>query len=208
MVKTFSSIHIINADIEEVRSRLAYCQMYANEFKPEKLDILKNQMDNMQNTLLKAIQVVKFINKQKEHNIRFYSIERGHNISIFSEYITFDNVFEIAKEFFADLDNYILSLGMIDTKSFRIDVIKNGNKITSLTCDASNEKKETMDFNYQVLKKSGLLSDVSDLKKILNMNFDEMIRKIESLLELPLTLNINDIDTNSSNVYIDDYVIV
>ena len=65
-----------------------------------------------------------------------------------------------------------------------------------------------MDFNYQVLKKSGLLSDVSDLKKILNMNFDEMIRKIESLLELPLTLNINDIDTNSSNVYIDDYVIV
>lgn len=205
--KAVSSIHIINADIEEVRNHLAYCQMFSDEFELEKFEVLKDKLENEQSTFLKTLKVVKFIKKQKERKVRFYCIERDSNISIFSEHFTFDNVFQIAREYFSDLNNYILAFSVFEGKKLRIDLVKEGEQLTSFIYNASEEGNLAFDFNLLIFEKSGILNNPSELEKIFHTDSNEVTGKLESLFDLPLSLEVKDIDINSSNVYLDEYFV-
>lgn len=184
MKKTYASIHVLNADIEEVRSRLSSCQV-TSALNQSDLEEISVRLDNAKNTFSKTVEIIRFLKKKQaelEKQICFYVIEKENQISIFSEYITANNVFKIASEYFADLDNYVIAFDLISDQRPCVEVTKGGQKTTFIDCDICGIKNMT--------------------------DLDEIVRELESFLDLSLTPDLEELDVNSPNVYIDEYIIL
>ena len=154
-----SSIHVLSKKTEAVLTRLGLCWDSVGEDMEETLNGLKKEMEKSDSQTIRLIKLLRFLKKQEEKTVTFHSIACNGIISIYSDYINVDNVFEFAQKCFEDINEYVLAFGSTDQK-IQLSVYKKGKKQTSFVYDGSFT--EGSDGHHKVLSKFGFAKQIDD----------------------------------------------
>lgn len=187
MGKKFTSIHVIDSNINEVGSLLAGCQ-FDNHVKQE--EWAKSLPKNLDLTSLFTL-----LKNTKAEEAVFYLINTNGNISVFSEYLISQTLKDKLVNWFEDYDKFVLSVDYFDDDFLEIQVYKNLKFIISLVIGDNLDDYSLIPakfdeniiceiFNIQPQK----LEETYDDNDIFNTCIN-----LEKLFNLPLTLKTLDV---------------
>jgi hypothetical protein len=208
MGTSFSSIHVINTDISSVEIRLANCQHASNlslsshiqeNLKSKNLDVDFNELFNF---------LTEF-HSFKQPVISFYSRQIGKNVSVFSDFFTFENILEIAQEYFNDMPNIVIAISLLDSDILNVSFLKKGKLLTSLTKGAPLNifNMTSHDLNTQILQKYFSIPKEQFDFLMQHSDLEEICNHLTNIFNLPMNIGINSIDKKDPHIHRCDFIV-
>ena len=117
------SIHVFNADKENVRNRLSQCQYYSENLN---LPIIKANAQGIvdcNSPFSQVSQIMRIAKKRKDKVITFYLADDLECVSVYSDFFVLPKAFSMAKDFFADMEALVIAIERIENK-IEISVIE------------------------------------------------------------------------------------
>lgn len=201
MGRKFTSIHVINSNIDEVLSRLWHCQIDWRRKQKDLFRVLREQNKLDLSTFAEVVSINKSIFGPKK--ITFYLVNNNSNISVFSEFFGSQAIKDTIKFWFKGFDKYILIVDYFDDDFLEIQVFKKDKFVTSLVAGCNLEPYELTPAKF----------DESVISTVFNIQPDEIEKAYNTddifqtcsnfadLFKLPLTLQANDVkDSKQLNV--------
>lgn len=208
MGTSFASIHVIDSNISSVEIRLANCQHTSNSLlsshikeisKSKKLDVDLNELFDF----LTAFRSF------RQPTVSFYSRQTGKNVSIFSDYFAFENISEIAQEYFKDMPNIVIAIGLLDSSILNVSFLKKGKILTSLIKGIHSNVSDftPRNLNIQALQKHFSISKEQLDFLLQHSDLEEICDYLSDIFKLPMNIGINSIDTKDSLVHRCDFIL-
>ncbi len=201
MGSTFSSIHVIDADFDIIERGLCNYQLEGKK-TIENSKTLQNELgyiEKEKNKFIQAAKLMKFLFNNKPMPVQFYCKKQNKFISVFSDFLKFETVDDIAREYFADFDNYVVSIGVLDSDVFSLSIYQKGDLVDNMML---GENLEVFGYSEKTLKskKAIKLLNFNDeqLQALMVMkDADEITAYISEYLGLqidPINVDLNDKD--------------
>lgn len=208
MGTSFASIHVINTDISSVEIRLANCQHTSNSLlsshiqenlKSKKLDVdFKELFD-----FLTAFHSL------KQPTVSFYSRQTGKNVSIFSDFFVFENILEIAQEYFNDMPNIVIAIGLLDSDILNVSFFKKGKLLTSLIKGTHLNVSDFTphNFNIKALQKHFSIPKERFHFLMQHSDLEEICDYLSNIFNLPMNMGIDSIDKKDPLIHRCDFIV-
>ncbi|MBP0724082.1 hypothetical protein J5Y03_02655 [Bacillus sp. RG28] len=194
MRKNYCSLHIFDADIEEVEIYLSDCDLdnlpnhpntkLLNEF------ISKNSINENSSEADQLSAVMKLISQVKEVKAVFYLSKTENVVNVYSEYLTFETIKDCVMNWFGKSGKKIVAVSNLDNDVIEISLYREGKFTTSgifgniesygfsKSCLSINEINSF--FNLQCVEEI----QVDELSQV-----DEIYSYFKDLFNLPIGLS-------------------
>ncbi len=133
MGNTFASIHILGADMEMVDCALANYQLEGSRRFNADLDNGKIETGFLKGNAIKQISAVfDLFEKYGVKEEKFFCLNQEKFISIFSDFFVFENVDDVAKDYFENFNCIAIAVGLLDGDIFSVNIYKEGELIDGM----------------------------------------------------------------------------
>lgn len=207
MGKQIASIHIIDSSLTFVDSQLMQLkEKYGNHF-------FNNKLNNIDSNILsddEVVQLVSFIklfHNKTSRKKRFYALFHEGNVSVFSDYLNYANVFDIAGSVFGESKKVIACSGFDDDFYF-LKSFCEGNETASLGVGDMIEelfafypKNDLVAFSDVVSCDSIIIDQIDKLLKANDISVDVLSDMLSLATGLPLNWSLEDLLENKSNIH-------
>lgn len=201
MRKSFASIHILGADMDMVDCALANYQLEGSSCFNSDLDSGKIGHGFLKGNAIKQISAVfDLLEKYSVKEEEFFCLNQENFISVFSDFIKFKNVNDVAKEYFGNFDCVVVSVGLLDGEIFSVNIYKEGELIDGMVIGENLQEYglSAREMKTDTAEKYFSLNP-AELNKILKLGNCELIcEKFSSALNIKL--DPKEIDFKSNDI--------
>lgn len=162
------SIHVYNSTPDDILGRLSQCQFYSETLNEALLDLASKSISKADTTATQFKKIIKLLKGKKDRLVNFYLFEKTAYISVFSDFFSLNNAFDMAKTFFDDMDNMILIVNIADNLMM-VEIRNFCNKSLKFVIDL-NENHTNQSIS-SVLEENGISNEMASL---LNSNLFEL----------------------------------
>ncbi|MBQ8574898.1 MAG: hypothetical protein IJ447_02495 [Clostridia bacterium] len=133
MGNTFASIHVLGADMEMVDCALANYQLESSRRFSADFDNNRINTDFLnENDSKQILAVLDLLKKYEMNEEEFFCLNQENFISIFSDFIVFENVDDVAKNYFENFNCIAIAVGLLDGDIFSVNIYKEGELIDGM----------------------------------------------------------------------------
>lgn len=203
MGNTFASLHVLDSDFDTIECALSNCQLdYSRDLeKTGSIDALSNDLKE-KNDFSYIETILGFLFDHGNKKREFLCINQNSFISIFSDYIVFENSDYIAQSYFENYDCTVFSVKMFDGDVFSLNVYRKGDLIDSFVVGKNLEDFNLFENN---LKKSTIyksfLSEPIELKSLIKVGDCELISEYLSSV-MGISFDIKSVNINNANRFV------
>ena len=208
MGKQIASIHIIDSSLAFVDSQLTqlkdkYCDHFFN-----------NKMSNIDSNILSdeeimhLVSFIKMFHNKNGRKKRFFELLHEGNVSVFSDYLNYSNVFDISKSVFGESNKKVVACCGFDDDFYIAKSFCEGNEIASIGIGDMieevfllNPKNDLFAFSEVVSCNASIMDQIDKLLKANDISANVLSDLLSLATGLPLDWSLEDLLENKSNIH-------